>query len=141
MPLQLQALNGSYATVRRFLPALLNGITFEGSPSAKPLPDAWHFLQPRLPDEEHELVISELSWDGQAVLDEVARRVQATLGEVAGEQGLLLDECGWEKAGSRSVGWAASTSGRWACLPGSAGAARRGWWAGNSTCPGLEQRP
>ena len=32
MPLQLQALNGSYATVRRFLPALLNGITFEGSP-------------------------------------------------------------------------------------------------------------
>jgi len=42
---QLQALSGSYATVRRFLPALLNGIAFEGSPSAKPLLDAWHFLQ------------------------------------------------------------------------------------------------
>jgi len=42
---QFQALSGSYATVRRFLPALLNGIAFEGSPSAKPLLDAWHFLQ------------------------------------------------------------------------------------------------
>ena len=30
--------------------------------------------------------------------------MQATLGEVAGEQGLLLDECGWEKAGTKSVG-------------------------------------
>lgn len=48
--------------------------------------------------------ISVSDWDGQAVMDEVARRVQATLAEVAGEQGLLLDECGWEKAGSRSVG-------------------------------------
>lgn len=37
-------------------------------------------------------------------MDEVARRVQATLGEVASEQGLLLDECGWEKAGTKSVG-------------------------------------
>ena len=42
---QLQALSGSYATVRRFLPALLGGVSFEGSPSAKPLLDAWHFLQ------------------------------------------------------------------------------------------------
>jgi len=42
---QFQALSGSYATVRRFLPALLNGISFDGSPSAKPLLDAWHFLQ------------------------------------------------------------------------------------------------
>jgi hypothetical protein len=31
--------------VRRLLPALLNGIIFEGSPSAKSLLDAWHFLQ------------------------------------------------------------------------------------------------
>lgn len=48
---QFQALSGSYATVRRFLPALLNGIAFEGSPSAKPLLDAWHsFLyRPREP--------------------------------------------------------------------------------------------
>ncbi|QKG59186.1 DUF4158 domain-containing protein (plasmid) [Hymenobacter sp. BRD128] len=42
---QLQALSGSYATVRRFLPALLAGVSFEGSPSTKPLLDAWHFLQ------------------------------------------------------------------------------------------------
>jgi len=36
-------------------------------------------------------------------MDEGARRVQATLAEVAGEQG-LLDECGWEKAGTKRVG-------------------------------------
>ena len=42
---RFQALSGSYATVRRFLPALLNGIALEGSPSAKPLLDAWHFLR------------------------------------------------------------------------------------------------
>ena len=42
---QFQALSGSYATVRRFLPALLAGVSFEGAPSAKPLLDAWHFLQ------------------------------------------------------------------------------------------------
>lgn len=42
---QFQALSGSYATVRRFLPALLNGVALEGYPSAKPLLDAWHFLQ------------------------------------------------------------------------------------------------
>lgn len=41
----LQVLAGSYATVRRFLPALLGGLVFEGSPSAKPLLDAWHFLR------------------------------------------------------------------------------------------------
>jgi Tn3 transposase DDE domain len=40
-----QVLAGSYATVRRFLPALLGGLVFEGSPSARPLLDAWHFLQ------------------------------------------------------------------------------------------------
>ena len=61
----------------------------------------------RLPDSTYDALhhfISESSWDGLAVMDEVARRVQATLGEVAGEQGLLLDECGWEKAGTKSVG-------------------------------------
>ncbi|WP_345072293.1 hypothetical protein [Hymenobacter fastidiosus] len=42
---QFQALSGSYAAVRRFLPALLAGVAFEGSPSAKPMLDAWHFLQ------------------------------------------------------------------------------------------------
>ncbi|MGI4832620.1 MAG: IS701 family transposase [Janthinobacterium lividum] len=64
-------------------------------------------MNERLPDSTYDALhhfISESSWDGQAVMDEVARRVQATLGEVAGEQGLLLDECGWEKAGTNSVG-------------------------------------
>lgn len=40
-----QALSGSYATVRRFLPTLLGSLEFEGAPSAKHLLDAWHFLQ------------------------------------------------------------------------------------------------
>ena len=35
--------------------------------------------------------ISESTWDGPGVMGQVAREVQATL---AGEQGLLLDECG-----------------------------------------------
>ena len=64
-------------------------------------------MNERLPDSNYDALhhfISESSWDGQAVMDEVARRVQATLAEVAGEQGLLLDECGWEKAGTKSVG-------------------------------------
>lgn len=42
---QVEALSGSYATVRRFLPALLAGVTLEGTPAAKPLLDAWHFMQ------------------------------------------------------------------------------------------------
>jgi len=39
-----QALSGSYATVRRFLPALRRGLRFEGTPAAKPLLAAWDFL-------------------------------------------------------------------------------------------------
>ena len=64
-------------------------------------------MNERLPDSNYDALhhfISESAWDGQVVMDEVARRVQATLGEVGGEQGLLLDECGWEKAGHKSVG-------------------------------------
>ncbi len=38
-------MSGSYATVRRFLPALLAGVAFEGTPTAKPLLEAWAFLQ------------------------------------------------------------------------------------------------
>ena len=30
--------------------------------------------------------------------------MQATLAAETGEAGLLLDECGWEKAGTKSVG-------------------------------------
>lgn len=40
-----QALSGSYTTVRRFLPALLRVIDLAGTPSAKPLLDAWMFLR------------------------------------------------------------------------------------------------
>ena len=64
-------------------------------------------MNERLPDASYDALhhfISVSDWDGQAVMDEVARRVQVTLGAVAGEQGLLLDECGWEKAGTKSVG-------------------------------------
>ena len=64
-------------------------------------------MNERLPDARYDALhhfISVSDWDGQAVMDEVARRVQATLAPVAGEQGLLLDECGWEKAGTKSVG-------------------------------------
>ncbi|MHA0036670.1 Tn3 family transposase [Deinococcus sp. PESE-13] len=40
-----EALSGSYATVRRFLPALLQTVTLEGTTSARPLLDAWRFLK------------------------------------------------------------------------------------------------
>ena len=90
--------------------------------------------------------VSRLSdWDGQAVLDEMARRVQARLVAGAGEQGLLLGEGGWEKAGTQSGGvahqdsgqvgrWARVATGRQGWLLYAAAAARRLWWAGSSTC-------
>lgn len=64
-------------------------------------------MNERLPDSSYDALhhfISVSDWDGLAVMDEVARWVQATLVEVGGEQGLLLDECGWEKAGSKNMG-------------------------------------
>ena len=94
-------------------------------------------MNERLPDSTYDTLhhfISESSWDRQAVMDEVVHRVQATLDEVASEQGMLLDECGWEKAGTKRVGWLGSTSARWAksvtgrwsaCLSCSAGIPRR----------------
>ena len=39
-----EALIGSYTTVRRFLPALLRVVTLDGTPGARPLLDAWTFL-------------------------------------------------------------------------------------------------
>lgn len=39
------ALSRSYATVRRFLPAMLTGLAFDGTPAAGPLLEAWRFLQ------------------------------------------------------------------------------------------------
>jgi SRSO17 transposase len=64
-------------------------------------------MDERLPDSNYDALhhfISQSTWDGLAVMDEVARRVQASLAPLGGEQGLLLDECGWEKAGHKSVG-------------------------------------
>ena len=64
-------------------------------------------MNERLPDSNYDALhhfISLSDWDGQAVMDEVARQVQATLAAETGEVGLLLDECGWEKAGTKSVG-------------------------------------
>ena len=64
-------------------------------------------MNERLPDSSYDALhhfISESAWDGQRVMDEVARRVQTSLTDVVGEQGLLLDECGWEKAGPKRVG-------------------------------------
>ncbi|WP_233218865.1 hypothetical protein [Deinococcus arcticus] len=40
----VEVLVGAYATVRRFLPAMLAGIALEGTPGAQPLLDAWQFL-------------------------------------------------------------------------------------------------
>lgn len=64
-------------------------------------------MNERLPDATHAALhhfIRASTWDGQAVMDEVAGRVQARLAAVEGEQGLLLAECGGEKAGTKSVG-------------------------------------
>lgn len=64
-------------------------------------------LNERLPDSSYDALhhfLSVSAWDGPAVMDEVAARVQASLAPLGGEQGLLLDECGWEKAGTQSVG-------------------------------------
>ncbi|GAA4006318.1 hypothetical protein GCM10022408_17660 [Hymenobacter fastidiosus] len=64
-------------------------------------------INERLPDSQYDALhhfISVSTWDGAAVIDEVARRVPASLAPLGGEQDLLLDECGWEKAGHKSVG-------------------------------------
>ena len=64
-------------------------------------------MNERLPDSSYDALhhfISISDWNGPAVMDEVARQVQATLGAETCEVGLLLDESGWEKAGTKSVG-------------------------------------
>ena len=64
-------------------------------------------MEEQTPDASYDTLhhfISESTWDGQGVMGQVAREVQATLAALPGEQGLLLDECGWAKAGSQSVG-------------------------------------
>ena len=64
-------------------------------------------MEEQTPDASYDTLhhfISESTWDGPGVMGQVAREVQATLAALPGEQGLLLDECGWAKAGSQSVG-------------------------------------
>lgn len=117
-------------------------------------------LNERLPDSSYDALhqfISVSDGDGQAVLDEVARRVQARRAAVTGEQRLLASRaCCWTSAAGRrpaatAGAWPARTSGRGArlatgrgaCWPSCAGAPRPGWWAGTSPCPptGVPLRP
>lgn len=48
--------------------------------------------------------ISHSEWDAKGVMREVARNTNQSLAHLKGEQGLLLDESGNEKAGTGSVG-------------------------------------
>ncbi|MBC7572137.1 MAG: IS701 family transposase [Spirosoma sp.] len=60
-----------------------------------------------IPDSDYQQLhhfISESNWDAFAVMRTVAQHTQQSLQAVDGEQGLLLDESGWEKAGTKSVG-------------------------------------
>ena len=60
-----------------------------------------------LPDSSYNALahfINESAGDGISVMNELAHQVQATRAAVAGEKGLLLDECSWEKVGSESIG-------------------------------------
>ncbi|MCY7350078.1 MAG: transposase [Cytophagaceae bacterium] len=46
----------------------------------------------------------ESPWDAFGVMQTVAIQTQQSLQNLPGEQGLILDETGWEKAGTKSVG-------------------------------------
>ena len=64
-------------------------------------------MQERIPDSDNQQLqyfISESGWEAQGVMMEVAQRTQTSLSGQPGEQGLMLDECGWEKSGLKSVG-------------------------------------
>jgi SRSO17 transposase len=64
-------------------------------------------MQERIPDSDYQQLqyfISESDWDAQGVMMEVARRTQASLSGQRGEQGLILEESGWEKSGKKSAG-------------------------------------
>lgn len=69
----------------------------------------------RVPESNYDQLhhfISESPWDWLAVMDAVAQKVQETLSVEptpaaliqASSKGLILDESGWEKAGTKSVG-------------------------------------
>ena len=56
----------------------------------------------RIPDSHYQQLhhfIGESDWDALGVMRTVARQTQPSLQSEAGQQGLLLDESGWEKAG------------------------------------------
>lgn len=64
-------------------------------------------MQERIPDSDYQQLhhfISESSWDAFGVMKTVATQTQQSLQALPGEQGLILDESGWEKAGTKSVG-------------------------------------
>lgn len=61
----------------------------------------------RIPESDYQQLqhfISQSEWDARAVMREVARNTNQSLAQLTGEQGLLLDESGNEKAGKVSVG-------------------------------------
>lgn len=64
-------------------------------------------MHERIPDSDYQQLhhfISDSNWDAFGVMQTLAQQTQHSLQSVAGQQGLLLDESGWEKAGSKSVG-------------------------------------
>jgi len=64
-------------------------------------------MQERIPESDYQQLqyfVSESDWNAHGVMMDVARRTQDSLSGQPGEQGLLLDECGWEKSGKKSVG-------------------------------------
>jgi SRSO17 transposase len=66
-------------------------------------------MQERIPDTNYQSMhhfISESKWDALAVMDEVAQQYDSSFRSLPTNlpQGLILDECGWEKSGKKSVG-------------------------------------
>lgn len=64
-------------------------------------------MHERIPDSDYQQLhhfISESNWDAFAVMRTVAQQTHHSLQAVTGQQGLVLDESGWQKAGSKSVG-------------------------------------
>jgi SRSO17 transposase len=64
-------------------------------------------MHERIPDSDYQQLhhfISESSWDAFGVMRSVAQNTERSLAKLPHQQGLLLDESGWEKAGTKSVG-------------------------------------
>ena len=61
----------------------------------------------RIPDSDDQQLhhfISESTWDALGVMRSVAQNTRKSLAKLPHQQDLLLDESGWEKAGTKSVG-------------------------------------